>query len=108
MNVDAYELSSKLSKIHEWRKWAMEIPEIQFPSDWRVRIIPPFSCAIVRFRVRLPEASENDDISVYLDCYDDLGSYGEPYWEVYPYRSDVGRCSINDVEELLRMISDRW
>lgn len=88
-------------------KWSREIPEIEFPGDWAIRIIPPFKGAIVRFRARLPHMGKEDSVSIYLDCYDTLGCYGSPYWEVYPYRGDVERCDMMDIEELLRMISDR-
>jgi hypothetical protein len=43
--------------------------------------------------------------SVYLDPHNLLGYYeGEPYWEVYPYLDDVGRCDMDDIETLLEMI----
>lgn len=34
-------------------KWIKEIPFIQFPADWKVQIIPPFTGIVVRFRVQL-------------------------------------------------------
>ena len=96
-------LSAQLEKIDEWRKWCEEIPYINFPQDWSVKIIPPLTGAIVRFRVNTPKAS---GISVYLDCYDRLGFFGEPYWEVYPYKNDIFRCKMNDIESLLKAISE--
>jgi hypothetical protein len=44
------------------------------------------------------------EVSIYLDCYDSLGSYGKPYWEVYPHESDVYRCDMADTESLLNAI----
>lgn len=86
----------------EHSKWLKEIPYISFPSEWKVQVSPPFARAVVRFRVR-----HNDkEVSVYLDCYDYLGCYGEPYWEVYPYEDDVFRCAMNDVESLLKAIEE--
>jgi len=81
---------------YEWRKWVEEIPPIHFKENWNVRIIPPFNGAIIRFVV--------NGVSVYLDCYDILGSFGGPYWEVYPYKGDTYRCKMNDVDELLQAI----
>ena len=65
----------------EYRKWMREIPYLKFSTSWDVQIIPPFGGAIVRFCVRNKRGRE---VSVYLDCYDNLGLYGKPYWEIYP------------------------
>ncbi len=97
------ELSVELEKLCEWRKWMEEIPAIKFPADWAIQIIPPFTGAIVRFRVKKGKG----DVSIYLDCYETLGCYypGGPYWEVYPVGDDVGRCGIKEIDKLLEMIS---
>jgi len=94
---------SSYEKYMEFIKWSVEIPYIQFPATWRIRIIPPFGGAIVRFRV----LCGNADISVYLDCYDRLGFYkGKPYWEVYPHQEDIFRCDMEDVAGLLSAIKE--
>lgn len=85
----------------ETRKWKNEIPYIKFPSDWEVKIIPPFAGATVRFLIR----KDNATVSVYLDCYDHLGCVGQPYWEVYPHDKDTYRCFMNDTDMLLSAIS---
>ena len=88
------------------QKWGEEIehiPFIQFPTDWKIQVIPPFGDAVVRFRVQLPCGTEK---SIYLDSRGSLGCYGRPYWEVYPYYGDVGRCDREDVEQLLILIAD--
>lgn len=88
-----------------WRKEISSIPFIQFPSNWKIQIIPPFGDAVVRFRVKLPSGKEK---SVYLDSRESLGVYEGlvPYWEVYPHQGDVIRCGINEVEKLLEYIGD--
>ena len=100
-NLDRWTLPHEYSEFMEHRKWAQEIPYLSFPSDWKVKIVPPFSGAMVRFYVKKEEAF----VSVYLDCYDLLGFYQEPYWEIYPYEDDVFRCEMNKTEELLKAIS---
>lgn len=93
-------------KEFEWRKWINEIPPLQFPSHWYVRIIPPFSTGIVRFMVCLTP-DMRDRVSVYLDCYQLAGCMDGPYWEVYPGGEgggDVSRCGINDTATLLEEI----
>lgn len=92
----------EVERIMEHRKWMMEIPYLQFPRDWDVKIIPPFAGATIRFKIR----KENANVSVYLDCYDNLGCYGEPYWEVYPHKDDVFRCIMADTESLLGAIAE--
>ncbi len=86
--------------IMEYTKWTKEIPEINFSADWNIKIIPPFGGAIVRFKIIKDVAI----VSIYLDCYDSLGCYGEPYWEVYPHDGDVFRCDMKDTNCLLDAI----
>ena len=93
-------LTSKYEEQMEHDKWIKDIPYINFPNEWKVQITPPFCGAVVRFRVKCGDA----DISVYLDCYDTIGCYGEPYWEIYPCDDDVYRCGIQNINELLEKI----
>ena len=92
-----FELSLERHKIEhseEWDKWSCEIPEIEFPAGWKVRIIPPRTMAIVRFVV--------NGISVYLDCYARLGHMPGPYWEIYPAEDgNTERYAMEDVKGLL-------
>lgn len=92
----------------EWLRWCEEIPFIQFPSGWNVKVIPPFAGAVARFRVRDERTPKDDFSSVYLDCYDRLGWVKEPYWEVYPHYDCGGirRCQMNDTKGLLEMIKE--
>ena len=87
----------------ELLKRLQAIPFIKFPQDWEIQMNPPYAGATARFRVKKPSGKIT---SVYLDCYEMLGSYmgGKPYWEVYPVGGEVGRCGIDDVEELLKLI----
>lgn len=93
----------KIENEQNWREDIDTIPWLQFPSDWKVRIIPPFADAVVRFQVTLPSGKHK---SIYLDSREALGYYGGPYWEVYPVQGDVGRCDREDAEELMKMIAD--
>lgn len=43
-----------MEEAFEWRTWMEEIPYIQFLADWKIRLVPPFGGAIVRFHVVLP------------------------------------------------------
>lgn len=92
---------SEYSTIMEHDKWFKEIPFIQFPGEWLVQITPPFNGAVVRFRVKY----NNKEVSVYLDCYDNLGFMGYPYWEIYPNKyGDNERFEMNDIEGLMKGI----
>jgi len=92
----------KLESSMEYTRWVQEIPFIDFPTDWNVKIIPPYGGAVVRFLIE----KDSNRISVYLDCYDQLGCYGSPYWEVYPHFEDVFRCDMNDTDSLLKAITE--
>lgn len=101
LDEDPLILSSMLGQKHEWRKWAKEIPFIQWPADWKVKAVPPFCGAIIRYVVETPKAR----VSIYLDCYDQLGCFGEPYWEAYPVEGDTARFEMSDIEGLLKVIA---
>lgn len=95
----------------EWDKWMNLIPSIQFPSDWSIQIIPPFAGAISRFRANKGKES----ISVYLDCFDMLGSLDYelekepiPYWEAYPINEDIFRCEMNDTDRLIKVMKEEF
>lgn len=110
--MEKYELTSRRYDVEQAQRWQDEVdrlPWIQFPSDWKVKMIPPHGDAVVRFLVTLPDGKEK---SVYYDSRSSLGYYfddrGEriPYWEVYPVNGDVGRCGTDEVELLLEMIAE--
>lgn len=96
----------EIEKVFEYRKWVEEIPDLDFPSGWMIRPIPPFAGAIVRFLVRRPDTPEGQRVSVYLDCYANLGATYQPYWEIYPgtKEGDTDRVYLNETGELMQSI----
>ncbi len=102
IDISFYEAEAKLRKDNEWDKWLEEIPFIKWPRNWMVKGVPPFAGAVIRYRVKLE--GMQDEVSIYLDCYDRLGFYRAPYWEVYPYNDDIFRCGINEIDVLLKAI----
>lgn len=99
-NMGDFLINALYERKREYGKWAEEIPYIKFPKNYEVKIMPPFNNAIVRFLVKCNNAS----VSVYLDCYDKLGSVGKPYWEIYPYENDTFRCLLKETDLLLEAI----
>lgn len=98
----------KVEQEQDWKGEIARIPWLHFRGDWQVRIIPPFGDAVIRFQVVLPSGMLK---SVYMDARHSLGVWGdlstcEPYWEVYPYQGDVGRCALDDTIMLMEMIQD--
>lgn len=94
-------LPFEYDRIMETRKWVDAIPYINFPNNWNIKIIPPFAGASIRFIVR----QDKGNVSIYLDCYDRLGYFGSPYWEIYPNEEDDNqRFDILDTENLLKYI----
>lgn len=102
---DAERQRWNIQEAEDWYEWVKRIPAIEFPTGWKVRMAPPFNGAMVRFRVSLDGEREHE-VSVYLDCFDRIGCFGAPYWEVYPYQEDVGRCAMEDTKSLLQMITE--
>jgi hypothetical protein len=105
MSYDVERERYKVEYAEGWRDMLHDIPALRFPPHWHVRMSPPFSGAIVRFRVSLDGDTDHES-SVYLDVWDRIGYMGEPYWEVYPYQDDVGRCPMNDTVKLMDMIEE--
>ena len=96
--------SAKLGRAMDWQEWAGKIPFLQFPSHWKVKAVPPFHGAMIRYHIRTDKMPEKEFVSIYLDCHDALGVMGEPYWEVYPVRGDTERCFLNQTGKLLQSI----
>jgi hypothetical protein len=88
-------------RLYDAREWCSKIPFIPFKQGWLVKVIPPFGGAVARFMV---SQDEKNYVSIYLDCYSQLGSWDAPYWEVYPYDGDTFRCSINEINKLVDAI----
>jgi hypothetical protein len=96
----------KVQQAYEWSKWSKEIPFIPFKPNWLVKPIPPMQQAIFRFCVttKFMQSRNLNHISIYLDCYDLLGSYSQPYWEIFPFHNDTYRCAMNQVDDLVDTI----
>lgn len=94
-------LQYQMSKTFEWEKWMKLIPLITLPEGYSFRPIPPFGGAVVRFHVE----KDGHSVSVYLDCYDNLGFYGKPYWEIYPAsNNDIARFDMDDTKSMVKGI----
>ena len=102
-----YKASDEMRRAFEWDRWVKEIPAINFPAEWWVKVVPPYTGAVVRFHV-YPSKDSETFVSVYLDCYEMLGVFGKPYWEAYPIGDDVYRCAMNDTDSLLQAIKDEF
>lgn len=104
---DRYKVALDWDDAFESMYWISKIPFLKFPQGWLVKPIPPFMGAIVRFLVTTEELGEHR-VSVYLDGYSLIGSFGFeknqpiPYWEVYG--TDIYRCDINDTDQLMQNI----
>jgi hypothetical protein len=93
-DIEDFKLRHEIETRDEWARWMREIPEIEFPAGWKIRMRPPMTGAIVRF--------DANGISVYLDCYERLGLGGGPYWEIHPSENgDCERFAMEDIEGLL-------
>jgi hypothetical protein len=89
-----------IEKAEDWMRWVKEIPSFKLDSDWNLQVIPPFAGAMTRFVITQGAAR----VSIYLDCYNNLGYMDGPYWEIYPYEGDTYRCGINETDDLVNAI----
>lgn len=97
-------ISHELTELAEWREWSEVIPYLQLDPRLELKVVPPFSGALIRFLVRNKETKEV--VSIYLDGYNLLGYYEKPYWEMYPYENDVFRCGIQEIDLLVENIEE--
>lgn len=104
MNIKDTIKRAEIESIEKWRDVVSEIPTLKFKEQWEVKIIPPFSGAVARFMI---EKQGKHICSIYLDWYERLGIYGEPYYELlYPFEDDVKRYSLKETDELLKDIDN--
>lgn len=102
--MDINKAESLIEREFEWRKWTKEIPSIPMNSNWVLAPIPPFGGAVARMLVKHKENTKAK-VSVYLDCYENLGCWDGPYWEIYPNQEDdVSRFDMQDVGKLSQAI----
>jgi hypothetical protein len=99
--IDKVEAACAYDRAFEARKWCDLIPPLEFPSTWKIKMVPPFGGALARFCV----VTEFGKVSVYLDAYDQLGCMdNKPYWEIYPGSNEYGdpdRFQMNETTELI-------
>lgn len=99
INLELIEKRYFVEKNEKWREICNNIPFLNFKEDWDIKIIPPFSGAIIRFFIKKGEK----EISVYLDWYDNLGYMNEPYWEIYDFKKTY-RFLLNETSEMMEKI----
>lgn len=91
--------------IKDLKDFINDFPYIQFPFEWKIKLVPAHSGATFRFFVKLPNGCIK---SVYFDKDGTLGADTD-YWEVYQiYPPDddrrPARCRKKDIEKLLKFI----
>ena len=96
--------SGKFGQLYEWEKWTKDIPFVRFPANWEVKIVPPFAGAVVRFVAKVGKK----EISVYLDCYENLGYFGSPHWEAYPINDNNMRYALKDWKKMIRAMNKEF
>lgn len=82
------------------QEWWTHIPAITFPAAAEVQLAGSVNRAFVRFLV-------NGIVSVYLDIDDNLGSVGQPYWELYNLKEqgDTQRFLLHETKKLQKAIA---
>ena len=89
----------------ESMKWTEELPYLQFPAHWQVKIVPPFAGATIRFLVKKETTPKFKRISIYFDGYQNLGHAGKPYWEIYPnFEGTNERFLLGEEKKMLEYI----
>lgn len=71
---------AELEQKEQWDDIRQNMPWLDIPAGWAMKIIPPFGGATARFVVRNAHGVE---ISVYADHFSRLGVMRRPYWEAH-------------------------
>lgn len=99
-------VSAKYDENFESMKWVKELPFLDFPSHWLVKIVPPFVGAVIRFKVKHRDR-DSEEISIYFDGYNNLGYMDGPYWEIYPVKDEViARFMLGEEKAMLQAIEE--
>lgn len=107
MKQEDYRVPYDYDRVTETREWINKIPYLKFHSSHEVRVIPPFAGVTINWNtIRFNVKHKDKAVSVYLDCYNNLGYMDEPYWEVYPIQGDAFRCLLNETDKLLNAIKE--
>jgi hypothetical protein len=91
---------SKVEIDENWRGFFDESPEIQFPPEWRVKILMPFMSAWVRFMV----FKDGRDVSVMLardELFPERGFTWEIAWSTGADFSEIESYDKDDIPGLL-------
>jgi hypothetical protein len=102
MKYSDYKKVLEAEIILEYHKWGNELPYLKLKEGWQIKVTPPVSGAIIRFIIKYKDKA----VSVYFDAHEKLGSFGEPYWEMYPTCGDydIFRFALKDHDELIDTI----
>jgi len=88
-----------------FEEWVSKMPSFNFDKEWNVRILPPFTNAIIRFHI----AHNDKFVSVYFDAYSELGYMFDenhnpiPYFEFYD-GGETYRYTLENSEEMMNDI----
>ena len=82
-------------------KEGIQVPTLQLPANWMIRLLYPFMGAYVRCMIVTP----NQEYSVYYDVDNSLGCVNEPYWEIL-IDGDCDRFLNGQEEMLIKRIQD--
>lgn len=101
-NFAIRESSYELEQALDYRRWMEELPFMEIPSGFKIKVVPPWHGAVIRFWIQKVGAVDNQDcVSVYFDSRNVLGSMSQPYWEAYPIDDDCQRYFVGEEEKMM-------
>lgn len=105
LNGQLKKLSFLMDTIFEFdKKYLEEIPPINFPSNWSVKIIPPMHGSVSRFWIY---DEKGEHVSISLDGYRFINKE-PPSWECYPINGTFFKCNLQQTKKLIREIQKEF
>lgn len=94
--------SYELEKGLEYKRWMKELPFMEIPAGFKIKVVPPFHGAVVRFWIqKVGSVDMQDSVSVYFDSANVLGWMEHPYWEAYPIDGECQRYFVGEEEKMI-------
>lgn len=99
------EASHRIEKALDYERWMKELPFLTIPEGFRIKVVPPFHGAVIRFWIQKADAVDMENsVSVYFDSANVLGWMSEPYWEAYSIDGDCARYKVGEEDKMMEDI----
>lgn len=100
--ITIHEASHQLEDALDYGRWMRELPFMEIPAGFKIKVVPPWHGAVVRFWIQKADAVDMEKcISVYFDSRNVLGSMDQPYYEAYSIDDECQRYFVGEEDKMM-------